>query len=138
MSDSGIEHLSQLITPNTCGIVWLTDELLSYDTPGAYEVNYLLNGSLTRSLAEKDHEDKFSSNFFLSESFGKPFFVAHTVIQEKGDFKKVYEPLNVAKPFMREGSQVYILNRSKNTAHLNVLKELRAKHKNISFEHLTI
>ncbi|MEX0799038.1 MAG: hypothetical protein WD025_06320 [Bacteriovoracaceae bacterium] len=138
MSDSGIEHLSQLINPNTSGILWFTDELLNYESPGAYEINYLLNGILTKSLAKKELEDQYSNNFFLGDNFGKPFFVAHTVIQEKADFQKVYEILELAKPFIQEKSEIYILNRSKNTANVNVLKELKSKRKNIDFKHLTI
>lgn len=138
MSDSGIEHLSQLINPNTSGVLWLTDELLSYDSPGAYEMNYLLNGILTKSLAKKELEDQHNNNFFLGDNFGKPFFVAHTVISEKKDFQRIFETLELAKPFIQDKAEIFILNRSKNTANLNVLKELKAKYKNIDFKHLTI
>jgi hypothetical protein len=42
----GIKHLSQNITPDTSGIIWLTDDPLDYKTPGVYEFNYLLDGML--------------------------------------------------------------------------------------------
>lgn len=141
MSGSGIEHLSQLIDPDTKGIIWLTDGPLEYDTPGSYEINYLLNGTLTKSIADKE-EDAASksakSNFFLGDNFGRRFFVVHRALTDKSDFKGVFKQLEIARPFMQEGGQVFILNKSKNTAGLNVLKELRAKVQNVTFEHLTI
>lgn len=138
MNDSGIEHLSQLINPNTCGILWLTDEPLGYDSPGAYEVNYLLDGILTKTLEQANDSQVSPSNFFLGENFGKPFFVGQNVIKDKKDFTKVFDTLNVASPFITEGAQVYILNKSKNTANLNVLKELKSKNKHIDFEILAV
>lgn len=133
-----IEHLSQHINPETRGIIWLTDELLDFNSPGAYEINYLLNGILTKSLADSNHEDKHRNNFYLGENFGKPFFVAHAVIKEKSDLNQLDDTINLATPFIQEKSQVYILNRSKNTANVNVLKELSKKYSNISFSHLNI
>lgn len=133
-----IEHLSQHINPETSGIIWLTDELLDFNSPGAYEINYLLNGILTKSLANVQHEDKHTNNFFLGENFGKPFFIAHAVINQKPDLENLDNTMTLAKPFIQENSQIYILNRSKNTANINVLKELNKKYKNISFSHLNI
>ncbi len=153
MLPSGIEHLSQLIDPETCGIIWLTDEPLDYETPGSYEVNYLLNGILTKSLADKETEEETeeetdkekdrkakeaTSNFFLGENFGRRFFVLHCVVKSKPSFKEVFKNLGIADPFIPEGGQVFVLNKSKNTAGLNVLKELQNKRKEINFEHLTI
>lgn len=141
MNDSGIEHLSQLINPETCGIIWLTDGPLDYETPGSYEINYLLNGTLTKSLADKDDQNNAKnakSNFFLGDNFGRRFFVLHYALAEKSDFKEVFKGMEIASPFINDGGQVFILNKSKNTAGLNVLKELRSKIKDVNFEHLTI
>lgn len=140
MSDSGIERLSQLINPDTCGILWLTDDVLTYDSPGAYEINYLLNGILTKTLANEEGAGarERGATFFLGENFGKPFFVGHTLIEEKKDFQKVFKSMETASPFFAAGSQIYILNKSKNTANLNVLKELKNKYKDVNFEHLNI
>jgi len=133
-----IEHLSQHINPETRGIVWLTDELLDFNSPGAYEINYLLNGILTKSLSDSNHQDKHTNNFYLGENFGNPFFVAHAVINEKDDLSQLDDTINLAKPFITDKTQVYILNRSKNTANINVLKELGKKYQNITFAHLNI
>jgi hypothetical protein len=138
MLNPEIEHLSQYINPETRGIIWLTDELLDFNSPGAYEINYLLNGILTKSLADVDHEDKHSNNFFLGENFGHAFFVAHAVINDKEDIKNLDDTLSLAKPFIQEKNQVYILNRSKNTANINILKDLTKKYPDVSFSHLNI
>lgn len=138
MSEAGIEHLSQLISPETRGIIWLTDEFLNYDSPGAYEINYLLNGAFTKTLANQEKGHESDSNFFLGDNFGKPFFVSHTKVSNKEDFNKVFKGLEVAMPFLFAGSQVFILNKSKNTSGINVLKELQKKRKDIEFDHLNI
>lgn len=133
----GIKHLSNNITAETVGIIWLTDEELSYNSPGVYEFNYLLNGTLIKAL-EKLDQSKQSVNYFLGENFGNPLFIGHAVIHNKDDIRNVYEHLKISTNFINENSQVYIYNRSQNTANLNVLKLLCEKYPNIIFENLNI
>jgi hypothetical protein len=136
----GIKHLSQNITPDTVGIIWLTDEHLAYNTPGVYEFNYLLNGVLIKSLTQSTEESQVSqdSNFFLSTSFGNPLFVGHVVVQSKDDIKKMYSHLEIASHLIKENSQVFIFNRSKNTANINIMKSLSEKFKELTFKNLNI
>jgi len=138
MGASGIERLSQLVFPETSGIIWLTDTPLAFDSPGSYEMNYLLDGILVKSLAQQENRSDEANSFFLGENFGRPFFVGHAVIAEKKDFQKAKSLLETASPFLSEGSQVYILNKSKNTANINVLKELASSRPGVNFEHLNI
>lgn len=133
----GIKHLSQNITANTAGILWLTDEQLDFKTPGIYEFNYLLNGVLIKSIEKIDLE-KQSNNFFLGENFGNPLFVGHIVFKDKSDLNKLYDQLKISKDFIKEDSLIYIFNKSKNTANMNILKILNEKYKTIKFEILNI
>ena len=133
----GIKHLSNNITPHTAGILWLTDEELNYKTPGVFEFNYLLNGILIKSL-ENQTQPLQKNHFFLGDNFGKPLFIGHAVIKTKDDIKNIYEHIKISKDFINEDSQVYIFNKSQNTANLNVLKLLSEKYKNIMFENLNI
>ena len=57
----GIKHLSQNITPDTSGIIWLTDDPLDYKTPGVYEFNYLLDGMLIKSITKNSNENHQNS-----------------------------------------------------------------------------
>lgn len=135
----GIKHLSQNITPNTSGILWLTDEDLDYKTPGVYEFNYLLDGILIKSISNKTDEHKHrKSNFFLGENFGSPLFIGHVKFANKNDLELIYEHFKVAQSFLTENSTIYIYNRSKNTANVNILKELSKKLKQYNFENLNI
>ena len=141
MSKTVIDHLSHLVSPTTSGIIWLTDEDLNSKLPGVYELNYLMNGLLTKSIASKDHQSKSKSksNFFLAENFGNPFFLGHSVIKSKEDFKNMHNHIGLAKPLFNETDiEIYIFNRSKNTANTNILKELSHRYRDIKFENLNI
>jgi hypothetical protein len=139
MSKTVIDHLSHLVSPTTSGIIWLTDEDLNSKLPGVYELNYLMNGLLTKSIASKDHQSESKSNFFLAENFGNPFFLGHSVIQSKEDLKNMHNHIELAKPLFNETNiKIYIFNRSKNTANTNILKELSHKYRDIKFENLNI
>ena len=48
-----INTISQLINPNTAGLISLTDENLTLETKGLYEINYLFNGLLIKSIMDK-------------------------------------------------------------------------------------
>ena len=86
---TGIEHLSHLVSPKTSGIIWLTDDFLGPSLVGLYELNYLLDGLLTKTLSSDQEKSESKSNFFLAENFGNPFFVGHSVISNKDDLKNL-------------------------------------------------
>lgn len=130
----GIKHLSKNITPDTCGIIWLSDEALNYQTQGFYEFNYLLNGILAKNLEQLSSD----SSLFIGDSFGKPFFLGHCLILNKDNIKNIYKFFDVAKSALRENSKIFIFNRSKNTANVNLLKELGKKYPKYLFENLNI
>lgn len=133
----GIKHLSSSINDNTAGILWITDHQLDLSTPGVYEFNYLLNGVLIKSLNKINLEEQ-NNNFFLGESFGHPLFIGHTVFKDKKDLDQIYSHLKISDNFINDDSLIYIFNKSKNTANLNLLKVLSEKYKNIKFEILNI
>jgi hypothetical protein len=139
MSKTVIDHLSHLVSPTTSGIIWLTDDDLNSNLPGVYELNYLLNGLLTKSIAAKASQSESNSNFFLAENFGNPFFLGHSVVSSKADLLNMHKHIELAQPLFNDVNiEVYIFNRSKNTANINILKELTNKYKDIQFENLNI
>jgi hypothetical protein len=137
--NTDIEHLSHLVSPTTSGIIWLTDDELGPNLVGIYELNYLLNGLLTKTLSTKQDSNFSKSNFFLAENFGNPFFVGHTVVKSKEDINIMYKHVELIRPlFQNKEIEIFIFNRSKNTANVNVLKELSHKFKDIHFKNLNI
>ena len=133
----GIQHLSKNLKPETSGIIWLTDEELTTNSYGLYEFNYLLDGMLVKSISSNNDKDN-KSHFFLGENFGKPFFIGHVLVENKDDIKLMYKHFDIAGSFLEENSNIYIFNKSKNTANVNILKELSQKFKKYSFENLNI
>ena len=139
MNNTLIDHLSHLVKRTTSGIIWLTDDHLNSKLSGVYELNYLMNGLLTKSIAAKESNKGLKSNFFLGDNFGQPFFLGHSVIESKEDFKASFNHIELAVPLFPERElEIYIYNRSKNTANVNVLKELTNKYSSIKFENLNI
>lgn len=138
--NNSIEYLSKNISSDTSGIIWLTDTPLSYDMPGVFEFNYLLDGILLKRIAENENLplEKRKSNFFLGQNFGEVIFISHVLIENKKDLEIVYQHLVTALPLIENENKIKIFNRSKNTANTNVLKEFSNRYKELSFEHLNI
>lgn len=136
-----IEKISKLVTPDTSGIIWITDDFLNDKSKGVYEFNYLTNGLLTRSIqSQKDSPSEV--NFFISESFGSSFFLAH-ISQVKAltkDFlKKIYNQVEIAKPLLQKTDCiVYVYNKSTSTKTLSLLNELSKRYSNVNFVELEL
>ena len=138
--NTAIEHLSKHISSDTSGILWLTDSPLDYKTSGVYEFNYLLDGILLKRITQNKNlevENK-KSNFFLGQNFGRPLFISHVVINEKRDIDIMYQHIKTALPLIAENSKIHIYNRSKNTANINILKEVSQKFIGHTFQNLNI
>lgn len=133
---SEIKEISKVIGHNAAGIIWLTDDELKIDSKGVYEFNYLLDGLLIKYLKDIDKSKK--SNFFLGKSFGKPFFIGHTIIEKDQNINDMFTHLEIGKHHFGENPEIFILNKSQNTGHKNVLKELKNKYPKIQFKHLLI
>jgi hypothetical protein len=134
---SNIEFLSKMITPNCSGIIWLTDKELDFEMSGVYEFNYLLNGLLTKSIANEEETNE-KGHLFLAENFGRPFFISHNVISDKNDLANVQKHLEVASPLFSETAEVFVFNKSNKASNKNIVKDLSKKFKNIQFENLEI
>jgi hypothetical protein len=133
---SGIKHLSHSITPETGGILWLTDDELNFESPGVYEFNYLLDGMLLKTLSQD--QEKSKSNFYLGKNFGATIFIGHTVVRDRSDISQMYNQISLAHPMINEKSTIFVFNKSKNTANINLLKELSSRYKSYNFENLNI
>ena len=98
--------LRRTIGPHVLGVLWISEIPLEKFPKAFLEMDYLLDGLLTRHLqdlrttptmATTDHE----KNFFLSTSFGTPFFVAH-LHHAKIVLGEVKELIQMALPLAAE------------------------------------
>lgn len=127
-----VQKISNLISPGCNGIIWITEGKIDLSHPYIYELNYLLDGLLLKRLAE-DNNSEDHNHFFLSESFGEPFFIGH--IDSKENLLKIISShLDISMPYLENGGLVYLLNQS--SGNKNLIKELQKKYKNIDFKDL--
>ena len=97
--------LRNLIGPQVLGVLWISELPLERFPKAFLEMDYFLDGLLTHHLqnlpanqnANSDHE----KNFFLSTSFGTPFFVAH-LHHAKIVLGEVKELIQMALPLAAE------------------------------------
>jgi hypothetical protein len=73
--------LRNLIGPQVLGVLWISEAPLEKFPKAFLEMDYFLDGLLTHHLqklsAANHHPADHEKNYFLSTSFGTPFFVAH-------------------------------------------------------------
>ena len=137
-----IERLSKIITPDTSGIIWITDSPLTTQLNGVNEFNYLTNGLLVKSIQEQKESNR-SNHFFITDSFGSPFFVSHLSknkdLKPKDLYQKVYNQVEIAKPILsKDDCIIYVYNKSTSTDGLDLLKELSKRYNNIKFNELSL
>ena len=89
-------------------------------------------------ISKSEAKQKSKSNFFLGENFGNPFFISHAVIENNNDVNIYKKHFKIARPLFRNEMEIFLLNRSKNTANIKVLKQIREANKNFKVEYLNI
>ncbi len=134
MKNCKISYLTDAITPDVSGILWLTDGPLSTNSMGAYEFNYLLDGNLFDYIHTTQNQK--TSNFHMASNFSRPFFIAHSVIETQFNFKSIEENFKLIESMATNNSFIYLFNDSKNTANINLENELQKKYQTYQFKHL--
>lgn len=124
------ENISNFISPNCCGIIWLTQDKVDISHPSVYELNYLLDGLLIKTLSEKTN-DNDTNHFFLSENFGRPFFIGH-VVDSSSAVKSINDHVSMIIPLVTEKSEIYILNQT--AKHQSLVKDLQKKYPQLTFK----
>lgn len=115
------KDLLRSITQNIAGIVWITDDQLSRESEYFNEIDYLLDGLISRRILDGvDFNQK--TNLLLSKSFGEHFFVIHTC-QSDGQLHKSLDLIPTTNR-----SIIKVINTTDGQHNLN--------HKNFSFEKL--
>ena len=65
------------ISPEFCGILWLTNGPIGEELVYFKEIDYLLNGLLIQFFFNANGSGHHPKSFFIGESFGKSFSVGH-------------------------------------------------------------
>lgn len=126
MENSNFNELSQSISPDVRGIIWLTQDQLTFDSPAASDINHLLDGNLFNSLRANSNELKH--NFFLAKSFGQDFFVAHTCAD-----KNIMTPhLPLFQNLIKETDSVIILDCGASQTQTTLIKEIKKHYPNLT------
>jgi hypothetical protein len=128
--------LKAALTPQVLGLFWITSTNLSQFPSPFLEMDYFLDGLLTRYIQQRQNRKKQTleeKNFFVSESFGTPFFVAHLKDHESV-LKELEELMELIKPLAREGKRKILLL-DKNHNHLAALEK---DYRDWIFEHLEL
>lgn len=68
------KSLSEAITPEYLGIIWVTPNSLHENPENFEQIDYFFNGLITRSMAQNPEDKK---GLFMGNSYGHSFFLAH-------------------------------------------------------------
>ena len=96
--------LQDALTPHYQGIIWITSQPFSSQPYPFAALNYFFDGILIKNPAQSS---SLQQNIFFSQSYGRPFFLAHTVIGI--DKKKLKDLFNIIKGLNREKDKVLVL-----------------------------
>ena len=99
--------LQDVLTPHYQGIIWITSTPFSSNPYPFAALNYFFDGILIKNPAPSP---SLQQNIFFSQSYGRPFFLAHTVVNT--DKKKLKSLFDVIKGLKRDKDKILILEES--------------------------
>lgn len=123
MNNLGPSDLLSQVTPQTRGLLWLTNEAITSQLPFYKGVDYLLNGLLTSTLKIKEFQNCY---VLVGENFGKVFYVIVCQDWSENEFRSFF---NLVKPQMEEGSHLLLIDENNSFPKVQKLAppEIRAK-----------
>jgi hypothetical protein len=76
MQSRTLEILEKKLTPNTLGLIWFSAHSLETRPPAFEELNYFLDGLLTRTT--ELNSDKSPEHYFIKTTqFARPFYLVY-------------------------------------------------------------
>ena len=97
--------LQDALTPDFQGIIWVTSRPFSSRPYPFNALNYFFNGILAKNIPSSSSPTQ--QNIFFSQSFGKPFFLAH--LAKAVDTKNLKEIFDVIQGAKRGQDKILIL-----------------------------
>lgn len=123
--------ITPLVKPQTSGIIWMTKNVLTRETLGVYEINYLLNGLLIQSLESGlSQQDK---NLYFSENFGNHFFIGHINASAGSTLESIYNFFDMVKDQLENHSEILFLCEEQNKESVKIFETLEKKFHDYQF-----
>ena len=133
-----IDHLQAVITPHVMGLFWITEKKLIDRPRPFYALDYFFNGGLVNYY---QHEGRPSTaaerqTFFISSSFGEPFFLGHLKASREGANVALENLMTLTKSlsFNNSGKSILVLDSS----HKKLYPYLVKKYGTFQFETLEL
>ena len=117
------------IDENSGGVIWITTESINSSQDFFHEMNYLLDGLISRELIEKETIDEKNSLFFAN-SFSHPFFIIHHKYTTLKDLKDIESNIKICPKSDRK--KILIINESDLSSE-EISKTLKLKEHQIHF-----
>jgi|GEM_PF-5455028 len=101
-------HFYQEVGPQDLGIFWFTNHSLTSFPEPFFDIDYLLDGLLSDHIEKVEKNEiagQFPKHFFMSNNFGRPFFVAHLVKSPatlKDDIKNLMQLFSQSKNALKD------------------------------------
>lgn len=140
---SQFQLLQDRLTPDILGVFWATQEsLIEKPTPFA-ALDYFLDGLLTSFHHQKMdpsyrvsevHKKNYGKNFFITESFGEPFFVGHISVSSEKLNDNIHDLITMAKSIAPEKKSILVVDNSTK----KILAYLRKKYPTFKFTSLNL
>lgn len=135
-NENNLEHLFDAIKPECSGIIWITDEALNYKLSGVYEFNYLLNGLLGQSISRENYSPSNGNHFFLSQNFGKTFFISHWSDLNDNSLKEVKLQFKNIESSLPKPSEIFVYSTSQKIKEEQIIKNLTQTFTDYTFKKL--
>ena len=116
-------NLLAQITPQTRGLLWFTSQPLGPERPFYKDVDYLLNGLVTSTLATSGAKP---CHVLVGENFGQLFYV---LIGQALPEKELTSFFELIKPRMNDGASLLLIDENQSFIKVQKLApvELRSK-----------
>ena len=127
-----IQFLQDRIHPNTCGLLWVTQQKLEERPKPFYALNYFFDGLLVNFCLEEQKKEGPLPNLFLTKNFDRNLFLGHFNQFIPSLEEKVKTFLDIAENIAEEGSKILIVSEEKELP----LKKHFKERKYFQFENL--
>jgi len=96
------------ITPHVLGILWLTEKDFSAKLENYHNLNYFVDGLFSSQIQPAENQSK-QKRLFLTESFGRPFFISHIKQTQKTELE-IKNLLDLAQNFQGSKDIIFYID----------------------------
>ncbi|TDJ07365.1 MAG: hypothetical protein E2O68_03675 [Deltaproteobacteria bacterium] len=104
------KDLTEAITPDYLGIIWVTKDKLNRMPKLFKQIDYLFEGLLTRSMAQNIPKKKA---LYMGKSYGHPFFLAHFVENNPDFDRDMDETIKMVSKLNSSSKKILVISERK-------------------------